>query len=39
MVEEDFFYHELKELVIRMKQQIMEVLLPFISFLHAFDRT
>jgi hypothetical protein len=38
MVEEDFFYHKLKEFMIHMKQ-IVEVLLPFISFLHAFDRT
>ncbi len=35
---EGFFVHELKELKVHMKQQILEVLLPFISFLHAYDR-
>ncbi len=38
MVEEDFFDHKLKEFAIHMKQ-IVEVLFPFLSFLHAFDRT
>jgi hypothetical protein len=37
-VEEHFFDHELKELEVHMKQQILEVLLAFISFLHAYDR-
>jgi len=38
LVEKDFFDHELKELEVYMKQQILEVLLAFISFLHAYDR-
>jgi len=33
LVEEFFFYHKLKELVVHMKQQILEVLLPFFSLL------
>ncbi len=37
-VEEDFFYHELKELMVCMKRKILEVLLHFISFFHAYDR-
>jgi hypothetical protein len=37
-VEEDFFDHELKELKVHMKWKILEVFLPFISFLHACDR-
>jgi hypothetical protein len=37
-MEEDFFYHELKELEVHMKWQILEVFLPFIFFLHAYDR-
>jgi hypothetical protein len=37
LVEEDVFDHELKELMVQMKQQILKVLLPFISFLHIFD--
>jgi hypothetical protein len=37
-MEEDFFYHELKELKVHKKWQILEVFLPFISFLHAYDR-
>ncbi len=36
-VEEDFFYHQLKELVVCMKWKIMEVL-HFMSFLHAYER-
>jgi hypothetical protein len=32
------FYRELKEFVVRMKQQILNVLLPFIFFMHAFDK-
>ncbi len=39
LVEEDFFYHKLKEFMICMKQQVLKVFLPFISLLHAFDRT
>jgi hypothetical protein len=38
LVEKDFFDHELKEFEVCMKRQILEVLLPFISFLHAYDR-
>jgi hypothetical protein len=38
LVEEDVFDHELKELMLQMKQQILEVLLPFISFLYIFER-
>jgi hypothetical protein len=37
-MEEDFFYHELKELVLCMKWESLEVLLPLLYFLHAFDR-
>jgi hypothetical protein len=37
-VEEDVFDYELKELMLQMKQQIMEVLLPFISILRTFDK-
>ncbi len=37
-MEEDFFDHELKEFVVCMKGKILEVLLHFISFLHAYDR-
>jgi hypothetical protein len=36
-VEEDFVDHELKKLMVHMKQYILEVLLPFLS-LHAFNR-
>jgi hypothetical protein len=39
MAKVGFFDHELKEFVIHMKQQVTEVLLAFLSFLHAFDRT
>jgi len=35
LMEEDFFDHELKELEVHMKWQILEVFLPFIPFLHA----
>jgi hypothetical protein len=37
LMEEDFFYHKLKELEVRMKWQILEVILAFISFLHSYD--
>jgi hypothetical protein len=36
-VEEDFVDHELKKLMVHMKQYILEVFLPFLS-LHAFNR-
>jgi hypothetical protein len=38
LVEEDFFDDELKDIEVRMKWQILEVLMAFISFLHAYDR-
>jgi len=37
-MEEDFFDHELKELEVHMKWQFLKVFLPFISFMHAYDR-
>lgn len=39
LIEKDFFYHKLKEFMICMKQQVLKVFLPYILFLHAFDRT
>jgi hypothetical protein len=38
LVERDVFDYELKEFMIRMKKKILKVLLPFVSFLHVFDK-
>jgi hypothetical protein len=38
LVENDFCDHELKELMVYMKKYILKVFLPFLFFLHAFDR-
>ncbi len=37
-MEEDLFDHELKEFEVRMKLHILEVFLPLIFFLYAYDR-
>ncbi len=38
LVEKDVFDYELKEFMIQMKKKILKVLLPFVSFLHVFDK-
>jgi hypothetical protein len=38
LVQEDVVDYELKEPMIQMKKQILEVLLPFVSFLDVFDK-